>query len=123
MSAGGFGFDEMDSTEFWFVGSDKFVEGPALPLPLYAHFGFSASDGLSFITGNVKIYENRRIFYKMLILGGGYTVSDGPLKDLYRFQCTIGECGWNKMDQQLSFGRSDVVAFLIPDSLATCSNA
>ena len=35
---------------------------------------------------------------------------------------SIQDCDWIKMDQKLEFPRSNAVATLIPDHLATCTN-
>ena len=47
--------------------------------------------------------------------GGGYSSS------LYRLTCTNKACTWQTMTQELTIGRSNFVAMLIPDELTECS--
>ena len=51
-----------------------------------------------------------------------YTIGNylGPNRDIYKFECTksITNCSWTKIPTKLQFGRSALVAMLIPNGLA-----
>ena len=59
---------------------------------------------------------------------GGLTY-DGENNSIYSLTCSDGNpgplienCSWSKLNQELSVGRSAMVAMIIPDLITSCSN-
>ena len=84
---------------YWLGNSHLNYLGPNLPVSMVEH--------------EMVASPNNQVLYTF---GNQYS----PREDIYQFSCSgnINSCQWTKSNLNLKYGRDDMVAFRISDSLA-----
>ncbi len=90
----------LSSTEIWSLDSKKWTVSANLPMPVYHPAGIVRPDKSGF-----------------LVLGGE-TDSETRIRDIFQFSCFNKDCHWEKLDIELSEGRSKFTAMFVPNSMA-----
>ncbi len=86
------------SVELWTVGSNRWIAGPTLPIPISYATSIGGQNGDS------------------MIVAGGMDNGLNHLTHLYELRCSSQvDCFWNKMEQSLKCGRARPVAMFVPD--------